>query len=75
LACAAGAASRRIDQPAGWLNACREPSVRAQRQAQRRHELPLDHVEEHTRDGVFPVEELLSRQGSTQLIGPPNDIT
>src|ERR671934_1565749 len=73
LACAAGAASRRIDQPAGWLNACREPSVRAQRQAQRRHELPLDHVEEHTRDGVFPVEELLSRQGSTQLIGPPND--
>jgi hypothetical protein len=46
---------------AGRLNARREASVRAQRLAQRGHQVPLDHVEEDAGDGVLPVEELLEQ--------------
>jgi endonuclease YncB( thermonuclease family) len=47
--------------PVRPLNARREASVRAQRLAQRGHQLTLDHVEEDAGDGVLPVEELLER--------------
>ena len=42
----------------GVLDARREASARAQRLSQRRHEVPLDHVEETAGDGILPVEEL-----------------
>ena len=35
--------------------------MRAQCLAQRRHQVPQDHVEEDARDGVVPVEEMLER--------------
>src|SRR5215211_3731149 len=52
---ASTSSSARLPRPP--LYARREASVRAQRLAQRGHELALDHVEEQTRDGVLPVEE------------------
>jgi hypothetical protein len=45
----------------GVLDARREAGVRAQRLAQRGHQVPLDHVEEDAGDGVLAVEELLER--------------
>ena len=43
------------------LDARREARARAQRLAQRGHEIPLDHVEQAAGDGVLPVEELLEQ--------------
>ena len=40
---------------AGLLDAGRQPGVRAERLPQRRHEVAVDHVEEHVRTGVSPL--------------------
>ena len=46
---------------AGLLDAGRQPGVWAERLSQRRHQVAVDHVEEHVRSGVLAVEEPLER--------------